>query len=181
MSLVHRADELAVLSTAFAEVRQGRGRVVLVVGGLAGGKTAVLQRHCDDAAAENALVLTATGARAERRLRLGLIDQLFNAAALPAETVARARRLLTVNPAVTDDVDEESSMLGQSDARTVRALCDLLLELARSGPVVIGVDDVHFADDASLQVLLYLCRRLKRAPVLLILTEWARPLPTRPR
>jgi len=180
MSLVHRADELAVLSTAFAEVRQGRGRVVLVVGGLAGGKTAVLQRHCDDAAAENALVLTATGARAERRLRLGLIDQLFNAAALPAETVARARRLLTVNPAVTDDVDEESSMLGQSDARTVRALCDLLLELARSGPVVIGVDDVHFADDASLQVLLYLCRRLKRAPVLLILTEWARPLPTRP-
>ncbi|WP_211769538.1 AAA family ATPase [Kutzneria sp. CA-103260] len=179
MSFVRRTEQLATLHAAFADADRGRGRVVVVTGGLAGGKTALLERYCDSALSEGALVLTATGARAERRLRMGLIDQLFNTAALPVEVLERASRLLFADAATTDDVDEHST-LRQSDARTVRALCDLLLELAKTGPVVIGVDDVHFADEASLQVLLYLCRRLNRTRILLILTEWARPLSTQP-
>ncbi|MFI9387120.1 AAA family ATPase [Kutzneria sp. NPDC052558] len=185
MSFLQRTEQLAVLGAAFADADRGRGRVVVVTGGLAGGKTALLQRYCDSARSEGTLVLTATGARAERRLRMGLIDQLFTTDAVPPAVLDRAGRLLLEDPpgredAGAGDPDDWSWDSRRSDAHTVRALCDLLLDLATTQPVVIGVDDVHFADEASLEVLLYLCRRLDRTRILLVLTEWARPLSTQP-
>ena len=44
-------------------------------------------------------------------------------------------------------------------------------ELAGDRPVVIGVDDVHFADEQSLRCLVYVIRRIEHAPVMVVLTE----------
>ncbi|MFI9387099.1 AAA family ATPase [Kutzneria sp. NPDC052558] len=180
MSFVHRSEELVAFRTALAEVKEGKGRVLLVTGGLGGGKTALLRRCCDEAVADGARLLTATGARAERRLRLGVIDQLFHTPSVPGEILDRARPLLSAEPADGADPEDDSSTARQSDPRTVRALCDLLLELAGHGPLMIAIDDVHFADEASLQVLLYLRRRVTRARILLAMNEWERPSPTHP-
>ncbi|WP_211769517.1 helix-turn-helix transcriptional regulator [Kutzneria sp. CA-103260] len=180
MSFVHRAEELAAFRAALADTRQGKGRVLLVTGPLAGGKTALLRRFCDDAVAGGAQLLLATGSRAERGLRMGVIDQLFRTPAAPAEIMEKARPLLSGEPSDASSPDDDPSTSQQSDPRTVRALCDLLLELANRGPLVIAIDDVHVADEPSLQVLLYLRRRVKRARILLVMTEWARPSPTHP-
>src|SRR5690606_11463738 len=52
-------------------------------------------------------------------------------------------------------------------------LADFLLRLADTAPLMIGVDDVDFAHETSLQFLLYLSRRVNRAPILIVLTESA--------
>src|SRR5882757_154187 len=180
MSFVHRVKELTEFRDALADVRQGKGQVLLVTGGLAGGKSALLRRFCDDAVAGGARLLTATGARAERGLRMGVVEQLFRTPAVPPEIMAKARPLLPVEPSDATFPDDDPSTSQPSDPHTVRALCDLLLELADDGPLVIAADDVHFADEASLQVLLYLRRRVNRAQILLVMSEWARPSPTLP-
>ncbi|MFI9766444.1 AAA family ATPase [Streptomyces sp. NPDC052415] len=46
-----------------------------------------------------------------------------------------------------------------------------LLDLARPAPLVITVDDVHHADHASLQCLLYAVRRLRHRRIMVVLTE----------
>ncbi|MFE6336896.1 AAA family ATPase [Streptomyces sp. NPDC057798] len=46
-----------------------------------------------------------------------------------------------------------------------------LLDLARPAPLVITVDDVHHADQASLQCLLYAVRRLRHRRIMVVLTE----------
>ncbi|KJS51689.1 hypothetical protein VM98_35775, partial [Streptomyces rubellomurinus subsp. indigoferus] len=55
--------------------------------------------------------------------------------------------------------------------RIMHAVCGFLCELACQGPLVILGDDVHWSDDASLQSLLYLARRLRAARVLLVFAE----------
>jgi DNA-binding CsgD family transcriptional regulator/tetratricopeptide (TPR) repeat protein len=164
-AFVDRDDQLTVLRAALAEAEQGRGGVVLMIGGLASGKTELLKNFGAYAASKGRPVLAAIGARAERRLPMGLVDQLFHTAVLPTDLAERARSLLRAEPPPVYGDDE-------AVLREARALGTLLLELAeRDGPVVIGIDDVHFADDASTQVLLYLSRRLSQARILLVLNE----------
>jgi DNA-binding CsgD family transcriptional regulator len=64
--------------------------------------------------------------------------------------------------------------------RLGRSLCDILLALCTRQPVVVGVDDVQHADEASLEVLLYLLRRLRSHRLMVILNEWTGPRPAHP-
>ena len=107
------------------------------------------------------LLLTATGARVERVLRMGVVWQLFRSGPLPATMLDRLVRLIGEEPSVVGDADP--TLLRQADAYAVHGVCALLLELAEERPLVIAVDDVHFVDESSLQVLLYLRRRMRSA------------------
>ncbi|RMI34640.1 AAA family ATPase, partial [Actinomadura harenae] len=63
-------------------------------------------------------------------------------------------------------------------------LAAILLRVAEHARVVIGVDDVHHADAASLQFLLHLARRPEAAGLVLVLTGYPQPGspgPYRPR
>src|SRR5262249_5902729 len=57
-------------------------------------------------------------------------------------------------------------------------IVQLVAVLARSGPVVIALDDLHWADDMSLRLLSFVARRISDAlPVLLITTARAEEMP----
>jgi predicted ATPase len=51
----------------------------------------------------------------------------------------------------------------------LRGLCEVTTELAQDAPFVLCVDDVQWCDEASLQYLAYLVKRLEGLPVLLVL------------
>ena len=51
----------------------------------------------------------------------------------------------------------------------LRGLCELTTQLAEEAPFVLCVDDVQRCDEASLQFLAYLVRRLEGLPVLVVL------------
>jgi len=154
---------------------RGSGQVVLVNGGLASGKTELLQEFSEISIGAGALQLSATGSRGESDMQLGVLWQLFHSAPLPSEMTEQLSRYFgrEMMDSAIADVDREAERY--SDARVMHGLFTMLLGLSQERPVVICIDDMHFADEASLQVILYLRRRIRSARIMLVLTEWVRP------
>lgn len=182
MMMVERHDQLRVLTELYADCVGSKGQVALISGSVASGKTELLSTFADWSRREGALLLTATGSRAERKAHFGLLRQLLQSPGLPTSIVDRAIRSLSgedlsvvTHPAWTA-VDPTANR--SPSGRTLDELCATLLELARDRPVVIAVDDVRFADGPSLQALLCLQRRMRHTHVLMVYTDWAIPRST---
>ncbi|MGH3856702.1 MAG: ATP-binding protein [Pseudonocardiaceae bacterium] len=152
---VGRARETALLSDALRQAREGRPQVVLVQGPAGIGKSALMRTAI--ARAGDARVLWAGGDETEEGLALGVVDQL----------VAGISPLPTALAGIRDPGRE-------LDLFTVgAALLELLGELQDGGPVVLAVDDAHWADSASLHALVFCLRRL-RADRVSLRARWAR-------
>lgn len=183
MSLMEREEELATFGRLLDLALSGSGSVAVVTGPVAGGKTALLRDFAERTAAAGGVFLTATGLRAERTLPLGLVSQLLYGADVPAEGLKELQAALDGTLAAgpydqqsLDDTDLETrgAAMGLRPA-TLHRLSKVFFDRAAEAPLVIGVDDAHYADAASLLVLLHLAHRLRTAPILLVLTQCGRP------
>src|SRR5918996_5668878 len=74
---------------------------------------------------------------------------------------------------------EAPAALGDERYRSHRAVRALLEKLAGTRPLILALDDMQWADDASLELLAHLLRRRPRAPVLLALAFRDRQAPPR--
>lgn len=148
-----------------AETSEGSGRLVLVSGGIGSGKTTLQDTLLEEAANAGALTLSATGARDEQRISAALIDQMLANASEDIEVPSLAA--MRTSPASGPAKENAEETL-------IRDVCDTLLAFARDRPVVIGVDDIHFADETSIRLLLQLQRRIRYARILLVLyqSDW---------
>ena len=143
--LVEREHELAALEAVFTEVGARRGRVALVTAEAGGGKTALIARFCADRI------------RSTRVLR-GACDALVTPRPLgPIRDFAA-----DVGPAF------EHRLL--RDAPTYEVAEALIEELRNKEPTVLVVEDLHWADEATLDVLRLLTRRIGTAGVLIVLS-----------
>jgi DNA-binding CsgD family transcriptional regulator len=133
----------------------GEPRLVWVSGESGIGKTALLRRFLADA--DGCAVVWASGAEEERALPYGLTGQL--AAGLPGP-----RR---------PGMPGSGELAGAAPAAVGAELLAALGEVG--GPVVLVVDDLHWADAASARALLFALRRLQAEPVLLVLVTRADP------
>ncbi|WP_217170931.1 AAA family ATPase [Streptomyces sp. AC512_CC834] len=181
MTLVERDRPIDHLEQLLSESRTGRGQVALISGGLASGKTALLDAFTDRATASGALVLSATGSRAERTLQMGVLDQLFRSPALPPQVAHDAADLVTVSAQGPDEEDLDPVTIRRSHVSRVHGICSVLLDLSREHPLVVTIDDLQFVDGASLQVLLYLQRRIRTARIMIVFSEWDRRRTSLPR
>jgi DNA-binding CsgD family transcriptional regulator len=150
-----RLVELKIIEQVIAEARSGKGAVVVVTGATGTGKTALLQAMIERAARDNGSCFTVTASASERPHPYGLLDQLVK--------VMRAGGM--ADPGWGDDTDGERRDPFAGYNRVYRAIH----EFARSGSVLIGIDDVHFADEQSLRFLGYLIRRVAWSPVVIVL------------
>ncbi len=152
---------------------------MLVSGALASGKTELLHAFCDHVADSGGLLLTATGARSESGVQMGVLSQLVHSAPLPPEITDRVAAAAAASEA---GAPETGAPLVPSARRPeiglIRDFCATLLELSKERAVVIAIDDLHFVDQASVQALLYLRLRMRSARILLISTEWTQPWAT---
>ncbi|GIF09465.1 AAA family ATPase [Actinoplanes siamensis] len=164
MKLVEREKAIATLDGLLAAAVSGKGRIAVIAGAVASGKTELLNTYADRAVERDALAITAIGSDAERDLPLGVISQLLLDAPLVPKEQQRAMNLL-YEGVRADEGDN------QIDPQTVHALCTILLELSQRYPLVIAVDDIDRADHASIVCLSYLARRVRFAPMLMLLTQ----------
>lgn len=174
--LVERSAELATLGALFADGRCRAGHVVLVEGASAIGKTALLQAFAHQVGEAGGIFLGASGSSAELDLPLSVVSQLFRGLALSAAEIERAEKLLKDGALMVTarGVGYDADAVIGMPSPILDKLSEFVLGAADRAPLVIGVDDIHHADVASLQFLLYLARRMKPARVLMVLTECLR-------
>nr|BCB14679.1 LuxR-family transcriptional regulator [Streptomyces spiroverticillatus] len=171
MPLIDRERELAALGDILAGVDAGRGSVALLSGPAGSGKTYLIQNFCERIADTHATLLTAAASRAERRLSMGVVHQLFHSSTLPREFHTRVDELLGRNPVTDQDADSEPVSMKRPGATVAYELQSILMELCEQRPVAIAVDDLQHADGPSLQMLLFLQRRMSASRTLLLLGE----------
>jgi DNA-binding CsgD family transcriptional regulator len=143
--LVERDHELAVLEDAFDEATAGRGGIALVTAEAGGGKTALIDRFCADRP------------RRARVLR-GACDPLLT-----------PRPLGPIHDFAPDAGSPLTERLA-GDAVPYQVAAGLLEELRQNGPTVVVIEDVHWADEATLDVLSVLARRIESIGVLVLLS-----------
>src|SRR3954447_4543406 len=154
-----REPELGVIAGALDAVARG-GRRLLVVGGEAGiGKTALLAELRDRAAAEGFVVLEGRAGELEQDIPLvALIDaiapQLPTAKTLAALPAGHLRLLAGAFPAIAAPAGEDGERW-----RLYRALGDLVELIAGGRPLLLLVDDLHWADSATQELLELFVRR----------------------
>lgn len=178
MELHGRDPEREALAAARAAVRDdGAAQVVALVGEAGIGKSALLAELRERALADGLLVLEGRAAEHDRDVPFGVVVDALDehvGTLNPARLATIGPELGAVLPAAadpggpppaTDDAPGPAERFRHH--RTLRALLELL---GRERPVVLLLDDVHWADEASLELLLHLLRRPPRVPLLLAMT-----------
>src|SRR5580693_6723338 len=162
-----RAAEIAVLGDAVDRVVSGRPAVVLIEGEAGIGKTRLLAGVLEDARGRGMQVAVGRAEELERTRPFGLVATAFGCVrSSPDPRRAAIAALLATRG------DDRGPITVTSDPglrfRAVDAFADLAEELALAGPLVIGVDDLQWADPSSLLTLAAVSRRLAHLPVALI-------------
>ena len=163
--LVERDSELAAIE-AFVP----RGGVMVIEGGAGLGKTSLLEAACAIARREKRSVLRARGSDLERDFAFGIARQLFERRC--ADAPADERAALLAGPARPVGAlflcDDSSSAEPDAGFAVLHGLYWLTVNLADHAPLLLAVDDVHWADEASLRWLAYLAPRLDGPSVSLV-------------
>src|SRR3954467_15481058 len=184
--LVGRAEELGLLARTLAELDPGRSMAILLVGEPGIGKTRLLPDFGARADAEGNLVLSGSASELERDLPFSLfVDALDEyVRGLDPKLVAHLKEdvrteLGHVFPSLTTLAGDHPAALQHERYRSHRAVRALLEQLASAQPLVLVLDDLHWADPASIELLGALLRRPPAAPVVLALAIRPRPVPER--
>ncbi len=157
-ALVERTEALAALGHVLEQSRQGNGQVLFIVGEAGLGKTSLL-RYASSVATGFALG-EGTGSSFEKALPFGLLDHALSALG--------CRSLRARSGSLPAD-------------RRAAAFYSALhwLESAAPGPVLLLLDDIHWADPDSLSLLGFLAKRAPRLAVGIVATLRPWPQPAR--
>jgi ATP/maltotriose-dependent transcriptional regulator MalT len=173
-ALVGRAREIAELDEALDRLAAGEPWFVQIVGEPGIGKSRLLAELCRRGEARGYLVLEGRAAEFERDIPFGLVVDALNdylgslePAMLRALDEDVLRELASTFPSLPrQEADAESRAEGTDRYRLHYAIRSVLERLAKRQPTVLALDDVHWADAASVEVLTHLVRRF-RGPLLM--------------
>ncbi len=179
LPFVGRSRELAALDEELRRAAAGEARVAAITGELGIGKSRLWQQWLQTAEG-GCTALAAACVEATQGLPFAPLTELFAAhpctralltagSPVPAAWLAEVARLLPeVRHAVPGLPPAAALPLEEERHRIFEAFVQVLLALP-ARPLVIFVDDVHWADSTTLEWLAYLVHRLRRAPLLLVL------------
>jgi class 3 adenylate cyclase len=190
--LVGRSQELEALRSVFAVVAAGRGRVAVIVGepgigksrlltefraAIAGTKATWIEGHCvsygrtlpyhlalDLVRAAFGIPFAASEAEATTRLRERLHELLGDES---TDTGPYLQHLLGL-PLSTEDAARVNLDPEWLQGRYVASLHRVVRALSATNPLVLVLEDIHWADPASVDVMLGLMPLVTQQPVLVL-------------
>jgi DNA-binding CsgD family transcriptional regulator len=157
MNLLERQAQLDALTEAFADARAGSGKLLLVAGEAGLGKSSLVESFV-------------AGARKSARILWGSCDALDTPRALgPVHEIAAQTAILQEHAAVADE--SRDWLFGA-----------LFAQLTPPNPAsVVVLEDVHWADESTLDFFRFIGRRIQRTAALMIATYREEELsPTHP-
>jgi len=146
MELVERDQQLKKLTDAWGQAKAGKGRIALVSGEAGIGKTSLVERFVSEQSRT-------------ARVLWGACDALFSPQPL--------------GPFIGIAVQIQSDLprLIQSGVDRLSFSTEFFVYLQKSPtPVIVVIEDLHWADEATLDVVKFLGRRIQHTKTLLILT-----------
>lgn len=178
--LVGRTDELGVLASEFFSTSQDGARVVTVLGESGIGKTRLVREFLAWASAQKGDILRGKALQSCVRLPYGAIVDALRSRVdrerapddLLSDTwLSELGRLL---PELRDrypDLPLRTADEAAARTRLFESVVRLMQALADIAPIVLFIDDIHWADRASLDILHYAAGRWTKSgtPILLVL------------
>ena len=167
--MLERANELAEVEATLDAARSGTGRCLVVWGGAGLGKSSLVGAACDSARDAGMTALRARGGELERDFTFGVAIQLFGR--LLAEDPEGREALLSGAARLSEGLFEDGAPPASGAAgeyALLHGLHWLAANVADRAPLLIAVDDAHWADASSLRWLVYLQQRLDELPIALI-------------
>jgi class 3 adenylate cyclase/tetratricopeptide (TPR) repeat protein len=192
VEVVGRQQELGILRDRWERVRAGSGQVVVVSGDAGIGKSSLMHAFAESLETDVTrlearclpyfrstayqpvveLVHRALGCPPEERpeQKLVCLGSLLERQGLPVDDMLPLfSRLLALpcEPAPADD----GRTPAQHRERTRAALFQLLVGAAAEGPMVLVVEDLHWADPSTLELLAMLVRHVPTQPILALFSH----------
>ncbi len=146
MELLERDDHLAFLHERLADAEREAGQIVFLGGEAGTGKTSLIWRFADEIGERVTTAIGACDGLSTPQPLAPLID-------------------------IAEGIQGRSAGLIWSGAPRLQIFYSALEDLvAASGPLVVVIEDAHWADDATRDLIRFLGRRWRSLPVLLIVT-----------
>jgi ATP/maltotriose-dependent transcriptional regulator MalT len=172
--LIGRERELRVLNEALRGLRAGQSRTVAVVGEAGIGKTRLLAELAGQTHDKRELLLAGRAAEFDQQVPFAMIadaldEHLKTAGDDPLASLGEERQaeLAAVFPSLSGPGMPIATQVERY--RLHHAVRALLEELSSATPLVVMLDDAHWADEASAELLAHLLRRRMEQPILLVL------------
>ena len=143
-AILERETQLLALQTVLREVGAGPGRVALISGEAGIGKTTLIEQFC-------------AGQTSAWRVLWGACNSYSTPRPFGPwyDIAAQIQGQAVFTPEA------------QADPQAIFSTC---LQLLQSKPSILVIEDVHWADDATLDLIKFLARRIRTAQALIILT-----------
>src|SRR4026208_1570994 len=144
MELLERASQLQMLHSALTLARAGQGCIALVYGEAGIGKTSLVEHFLNEH-------------KTKWRILQGACDSLFT-----------PRPLGPLHDIALQTQGQLPSLL-DSESKRVAIFSTCLNELQQQETILV-IEDIHWADEATLDLLKYLGRRIRQTVSMMILT-----------
>ena len=175
ISIAGRERPLTVFGDKLMQLRAGSGGMLLVSGEAGVGKTRLVAEAAVVAGEADVLVLWGTSYAEEGQLPYGAIGEALDEYldALPHQ---RRQALVSSYPDLARLLSSPGTNIptaNQSDGTRLQLFASigrLLTEISSSRPVLLVLDDLHAADEVSVQLVHYLARMAQKHPWLLVVT-----------
>src|SRR4051794_35083773 len=159
--LLGRLEEQRLLTSLLDDVAD-RGQALVVHGEPGIGKSRLLSETERTARARGMAVLSTTGVQSEAHLPYAGLHQLLR----PVR--GRASELREAQRAALDAAFGLAQGAAPERFRIAMAVLDLLSDFAGDAPLLVVVDDAHWLDRATADVLAFVARRIESDPIVVL-------------
>jgi DNA-binding SARP family transcriptional activator/class 3 adenylate cyclase len=176
-TFVGRSDAAAALQAQWTEVRERGLRVVVLAGEPGIGKTRLVTEFARTAHDDGATVLAGSCHEETHVPYQPFVQALrhYIACCPPAELAVQVTPRRAQLAAILPELEDSRSPYGptglgaeQERFRLFEAVSSLLTDAAHLRPLVLFLDDLHWADQSSLLLLRHLARSAKGAPLMVL-------------